>query len=63
MKNVPKWHYRSPNQEELKKLLRIKMRNVFANYLVNKAKKIKKLFCCSDISPSGNMEEYQNIFK
>ena len=40
------------------------MRNVFANYLVNKAKKNKKIyFVVADISPSGNMEEYQSIFK
>lgn len=40
------------------------MRNVFASYLVNKAKKNKKIFfVVADISPSGNMEEYQKIFK
>lgn len=40
------------------------MRNVFANYLINKAKQNKKIyFLVADISPSGNMQEYKNIFK
>ena len=40
------------------------MRNTFANYLSEKAKKNKKIyFVVADISPAGNLKTFQKNFK